>query len=312
MELKQLERFVSAVEEGSLAGAARKLGLTQQALSASVAKLEKDLSVTLLDRSPGGLTTMTAFGTALLPFARSQLASDLRARSVLAAIADAEVGSVTIGIGETFAADIIAEAFIALHRSRPELRLNFVEGYSEILLKRFYQGEFDFVAVGVDDYSLKQGYRAETVYTTQDVVACRPGHPLASRKSLSLADMQGYGWLVPYSRPSDTDVIINTFLDQQLSPPTQFVGTDAYRVGMKILSSSDLLLMTSPALVTNRFADDTYQILPIDRPTIKRKASLVLDNHRPLTPAARVMLENVRASVAQAQFCLEHQPAPAL
>ncbi|MFK7956846.1 MAG: LysR family transcriptional regulator [Lysobacterales bacterium] len=310
MELKQLQRLVAVVDEGSLAAAARTLGLTQQALSASVAKLEQDLSVTLLDRAPGGITRMTPFGAALLPFARSQLAADRRARAALEAIADADVGTVTVGIGETFAGDIIAEAFIALHESRPGLRVNLIEGYSEILLKRFYQGEFDFVAVGVEDYSLKPGYRAETIYTTQDVIACRPGHPLTHKSALTLKDLEGYGWLVPYSRPSDTDVIIDTFVAENLTPPTQFIGSDAYRVGMKILASSDLLLMTSPALVANRFVNDAYRVLPINRPTIRRKASLVLDNNRPLTPAAKTMLENVRACVGQARFVQDyHQPA---
>ncbi len=311
MELKQLSRFLAIVETGSLAAAARSLGLTQQALSASMARLEQDLNVTLLDRGPGGATTLNQFGQALLPFARSQLAADERARAAVAAIAAAEVGTVTIGIGETFAGDIVADAFIELYETRPRLRVNLVEGYSEILLKRFYQGDFDFVAVAVDDYSLRAGYRAEPIYTTNDIVACRPGHPLTRKASLTLADLQGYGWLVPYSRPSDTDVIIDAFEQEGLTPPDQFVGSDAYRVGMKILARSNLLLMTSPALVANRFINNAFNILPIDRPTIRRKASLVLDNNRPLTPAAQAMLDNVRAAVSTAKFVTEERSTSA-
>jgi hypothetical protein len=39
MEIKQLRRFLMVVERGSLAAAAPVLGLTQQALGASIAKL---------------------------------------------------------------------------------------------------------------------------------------------------------------------------------------------------------------------------------------------------------------------------------
>lgn len=311
MELKQLVRFLAVVDRGSLAGAARSLGLTQQAISASIARLEQDLNVTLFDRGPGGTTNLTQFGEALLPFARSQLAADERARAAVAAIAEADVGTVTVGIGETFAGDIVADALIKLHKTRPQLRINLVEGYSELLLKRFYQGDFDFVAVAVNDYSLRAGYRAEPIYTTNDIVACRPGHPLTRKASLTLADLQGYGWLVPYSRPSDTDVIIDAFVQEGLTPPEQFVGSDAYRVGMKILARSDLLLMTSPALVANRFINNAFTILPIDRPTIRRKASLVLDGSRPLTPAAQTLLDNVRAAVSSAKFVTDQHSTTA-
>ena len=60
MELKQLERFLAVYDEGSLAKAAKTLGLTQQALSASLANLEDSLGARLFDRGPGGVTRPTA------------------------------------------------------------------------------------------------------------------------------------------------------------------------------------------------------------------------------------------------------------
>ena len=299
MELKQLERFLAVVDEGSLAGAARRLGITQQAVSASVSLLEKELSALLLDRAPGGITTLTDQGNVLLPYARAQIAADQRARDALRAVTDAEVGTVTIGIGETFSGDIIAEAVDKLHDSRPQLRINMVEGYSEQLLERFYQGEFDFVAVGISGFSLREGYQAESIYSARDVIACRPNHPLANKKKLSLKDLEGYGWIVPYSRPLDTEIIAEAFMSEGCKPPTQFLGSDAYRIGLKLLARNDLLLMTPPTLVLNHFVHQGMgiRVLHIDRPTVLRHAKLVLDTRRPMTPAAEALLKNVRNAV---------------
>ncbi len=296
MELKQLERFLAVVDNGTLAAAARRLGLTQQALSASLSGLEKELEVRLFDRGPGGITKLTAFGEALVSHARSQIAGDRRARQALRSLADAESGTVTVGIGETFAGDIIAPAVTRLHAERPELRVNLVEGYSEQILERLYDGEFDFVAVGVGDFALREGFRAEVIYSASDVVACRPSHPLAGRRRLALRDLAGFTWLVPYSRPSDVDVIIETFVAEGLEPPHRFIGSDAYRIGMKLLAANDFLLMTSPALVTSRLAKETWgiHILPLDRPTVRRNASLVTPTERPMTPAGAAMLAEVR------------------
>lgn len=300
MELRQLQRFLAVVDHGTLAAAARELGLTQQALSASLSGLEKALDARLFDRGPGGITRLTAYGEALVAHARSQIAADRRAREALRSLADAETGTVTVGIGETFAGDIIAPAVSRLHAARPKLRINLIEGYSEQILERLYDGEFDFVAVGVGDFALREGFRAEVIYSANDVVACRPGHPLASKRKVNLSDLTDYTWVVPYSRPSDVDVIAETFVAAGLEPPGRFIGSDAYRIGMKLLAANDFLLMTSPALVTSRMAKETWgvHILPVDRPTVRRNASLVTPTERPMTPAAVAMLAEVREAAS--------------
>ena len=97
--------------------------------------------------------------------------------------------------------------------------------------------------------TLAEGFNREVIYSTNDVIAARPEHPLARRKTLKLSDLVGYAWLVPYSRPSDLDVIVNTFVAAGLEPPRSIVGSDAYRIGMQLMLSSDLLIMVSPALI---------------------------------------------------------------
>jgi molybdate transport repressor ModE-like protein len=136
LELKQLKRFLTVVETGSLAKAARHLELTQQGISASIQQLESELGVRLLDRQPGGVTTLTTYGRALIPHAKAQIAADERARTTLLSIAEAYTGTVTIGVGETFAGELIANAISPLLRERPQLTFNIIEGYSERLLER--------------------------------------------------------------------------------------------------------------------------------------------------------------------------------
>jgi LysR family transcriptional regulator, regulator for genes of the gallate degradation pathway len=296
MELRQLERFLAVTEGGSLAAAARRLGLTQQALSASIASLEADLGVRLFDRSPGGVTRPTAAGQAFLRHARSQLAAAARAREELRDLGAGHSGTVTIGIGESFAGDIIAEAVTLVRQQHPEIRINLIEGYSEDLRHRLYDGEFDFIAAGVSAYDLAPGFKREMIYSADDVVVARPEHPLAGRKGLQLRDLQGFAWLVPYSRAADFALIVEAFAAEELEPPRRAIGSDAYRIGMHLLLASDLLLMVSPALIGPELgrSPPTLRVLDIDRPTVRRNASLVYPADRPVSPAAQWLLEAVR------------------
>ncbi|MEO8445772.1 MAG: LysR family transcriptional regulator [Gammaproteobacteria bacterium] len=296
MEHRQLERFLAVIEHGSLAAAARQLHLTQQALSASLANLEQELGVRLFDRSPGGVTQPTRHGTALIRHARAQLAGAERARQELQSLSDGRAGTVTVGLGEAFAGDIIAEAVLRFRKARPGIRVNLIEGYSDKLRARLYDGEFDFIAAGVSAYELAEGFTREVIYSTRDVVAVRPEHPLAGRRGLTLKDLEGFAWLVPYSRPADLQIIVEAFVAENLEPPRQVVGSDAYRIGMHLLLASDLLIMVSPALIAPELGrrPAALRVLNIDRPTVDRQASLIFPGQRPLTPPAALLLEEVR------------------
>ena len=55
MDTKQLKYFIAVCQSGSITGAAESIFVSQQALSASIAKLEKELHATLFVRSSKGV-----------------------------------------------------------------------------------------------------------------------------------------------------------------------------------------------------------------------------------------------------------------
>ncbi len=294
MEIRQLKRLLAVVEWGSLAAAAPTLGLTQQALGCSIANLEKELGVTLFDRGPGGVTTPTAYGSMLAQHAKSILASAARAAEELTAFRDARGGSVKLGVGESFAPDVVARAVQALHASRPDVKITLFEDYSEILLERLAAGEIDFIA-GSDDGSLDQQLLRKPLYTSRDVIIARATHPLAGRTNLSLTDLQPFTWMVPYSRPSDAQVIAQAFDRAGLAAPSRFIWTDAPMVGTQLLLLEDFIIMTSPAMVPEALGDHQGSIvkLDIDEPSVERRAGLTYRAASKLNPSAMLLMEMI-------------------
>ena len=74
IELRHLRYFTAVAEESSFTGAARRMHVTQQVLSAQVRQLEETLGVQLLDRTSRGVA-LTPAGAAFLESARDTLAS---------------------------------------------------------------------------------------------------------------------------------------------------------------------------------------------------------------------------------------------
>src|SRR5437868_4864096 len=73
MELRQLRYFVAVADEGSISRAAKKIFLTQPALSRQIRALEDEIGQCLLERQPHSIR-LTAAGEALQREARELLA----------------------------------------------------------------------------------------------------------------------------------------------------------------------------------------------------------------------------------------------
>lgn len=294
MDLKQLARFLEVVEQGSFSAAARHLKLTQQALSSSITALESELDLRLFDRSRGGNTKPTAYGKALVKHARSQFAAIDRAKNELRAIHDASSGTITIGVGEV-ASNVVAMAVSRLHSLRPEIRINIIEDYSEQLLERLREGEFDFIVAGAGGMVLAEGLSQVLLYSSNDVLLVRAQHPLAQKDNLILEDLQEFTWMVPYSRNSDLESIVEAFVEVDLDPPRCVIGTDSYTVGSQLILNNDFIFMTAPALISEEFQgeDQRFAILAIDKPTVRRHALLVCSSDHHLSQAAAVLYREI-------------------
>ena len=296
LEIKQLRRFLVVVKRGSLAAAAPELGLTQQALGAGIAKLEAEIGVLLFNRGPGGATTVTPYGTLLIRHAKHIIAAADRAREELLAVRDARGGSVSIGIGEAFASEVIADAVRDCHRARPEIRISIIEDYSEVLLDRLAEGDIDFIA-GADTAAPGTELGRFPLYVANDIVVARAQHPLAGRRKINLRDMQNYSWMVPRARPLDATMIAETFSKQGLEPPTRLIWTDARYAGMHLLLSDDFLLMTSPAMVTEPLRNKLLVALHTKTPTVERRAGLIFRPDTKLNPSALLIMDDIRHKV---------------
>src|SRR4051794_14371497 len=97
MELRHLATFVAVAEEGSFTRAAGRLHVVQSAVSSGVRALERELGVTLFDRTTHRVQLSEA-GRALLPEARRTLAAAAAARDAVDQLRGGLRGTVRLGV----------------------------------------------------------------------------------------------------------------------------------------------------------------------------------------------------------------------
>jgi DNA-binding transcriptional LysR family regulator len=121
MELRQLAHFVAAVEHGNIVRAADAVHLTQPALTKSIQKLEAALGVTLLARTPRGVSP-TPFGEILLRYARLMRTQGERAVAEIAAVKAGRRGHLALGVGMSFLGYLLPAVVAEVLDAHPGLR----------------------------------------------------------------------------------------------------------------------------------------------------------------------------------------------
>jgi DNA-binding transcriptional LysR family regulator len=122
MELRELRAFVAVVEEGGLSAAARRLHLSQPALSQAMSALERELGVQLLVRSSTGVRPTDA-GSTLLTEARAVLARHDQAIAAVARHTTPGGSVLRLGIPLELPSGLLTEALAELATAYPATRV---------------------------------------------------------------------------------------------------------------------------------------------------------------------------------------------
>lgn len=145
MNFRQFQTFVEIVRLGSFAAAAAKLNATQSTISARIQELERDLGVTLFDRSQRK-ATVTAKGRDLVGYAERALALQEEIRLQIGP-RDALSGLVRVGVAELVAMTWLPQFASMLRERYPRIALELDIALTNPLRERLLAGELDVALI---------------------------------------------------------------------------------------------------------------------------------------------------------------------
>lgn len=228
IELKQLEHVVEICRSGSFSGAARRLRLSQPALSKSISRLESQLGVLLFKRA-GGSAKPTEFGELIAERGRALLDSSTALSRELEQRAGHVTGRLRIGVGPTTRLRPMPQVIRGLAAHYPELKLDIRVEDAPSVMRGVDQGRYD-VAFGYSDYAEPYGELIRVkVFEDPIIFVARPGHPLAQSNApltpeeLSRHPMASVGlpsslaeWLGDYALTRESNVRAMVCNDMEL------------------------------------------------------------------------------------------------
>ncbi len=189
MEIRQLKAFLAIAEAKTFTAGARRVNVTQAAISMQIRQLEDEVGLQLFTRTPRRVI-LTEAGEYLLDRARKILREHDSALAEIAELGGAEHGRLRIGSASAeFAASQLPGILQRIREKYPNSDLSVSAGTSQALVDKIMHGEIDiaFVSLPVENSSIT----TDLLFSDEIVAIAHPSHPMANERYVSAAALAG-------------------------------------------------------------------------------------------------------------------------
>jgi len=188
MNLRALQYFVKLSDLKHFSKAAEACFVSQPTLSTQVRKLEDELGVQLVERSPRKIM-LTPVGEEIAERARLVLSDIDQIRAVARRAGDPADGNLRLGLFPTLAPYLLPHVIPTIRKQYPNLRLQLAEEKTETILKMLQHGELDAALLALPINA--DGLDLEILFDEPFVLAVPGDHPLAAKSRITLKDLNG-------------------------------------------------------------------------------------------------------------------------
>lgn len=276
--------------------AADLLGLTQPAVSKTIAELEAQVGRPLLERHSRGVE-LTPAGRVLVEHAGTGLRSIREGLDAAAGQPQAQQVSIALGALPTVSGTFLPSAIDALRRTMPSLYVRIAGGTNAQLMARLRQGELELVLGRLAEPSDMPGLEFEQLFTENLVVVARPGHPLSGKRQVVPAALAAYPFILP---PYGTEIrrTVDSYLVARRVPsPACIVDTLDSTFAAQFVHTSDAVWFLPEGLVRG-LAPVGLATLRLDLSGMAGPVGITTARNAPLSAAARALTDTFRALAA--------------
>jgi DNA-binding transcriptional LysR family regulator len=294
MHIETLRTFCDVVELGSLSRAAQQNRVTQSAVSQQLRALEQRYGRQLIERAPRTVARPTEAGQLLYaelePLLRSLADLERRVRARPALIE----GKVRVATVYSVGLHTLPPALKLFLQKHPDVSVRLEYRRTDQIYSACLSGELDFGIVALP------ARRAQLLVTPlgedELVLVLPPGHPLASKRKVSLRALAGAAFVA-----FDRDIPTRRWIDKALRREKVSVNyvmelDNIETIKRSVEAGLGLSLLPAPALV-NEVRAGTLVTRPTREGPLRRPVAAIQRRSRELGPAAQALLDSFAADL---------------
>jgi len=283
MDLTRLRHIAAVARHRSFSRAAEEEGVTQPALSRSIAAFERRHGVTLFDRGRGGAHP-TAVGLLVIDQAKRLLAAAGDLERSLRRYPGGQAGRIAFGLGPLLASLFLPQLGGSLLRAYPGLQIVTLVRTPGELMSELLGDRIEMILGNNWSLGRVPGTEVERLGKLTIAVMARAGHPLAQAGRLYAADLDDYPLASAVPPPAGG-----------MSGSAGSLVCDNFHVLRETVLRSDSIWLSSPAFTAADLREGRMVQLDVaDIPPTDSDICLVARRGRTRSPAAETLAKEVR------------------
>lgn len=290
MDIKQLRTFLHVAETGSLSTTAKRLNLSQPALSRQIRMMEEEAGIPLFARTGRGVVLSEA-GERLLPRARRITEEMERLKVDMTTFAGTLSGHVRLGLPPSIGQIIGARVVERFSVTYPHVHLKVTQLLSGGLQEALLQGRMDLGVVFAGNIS--PTLHIEPLWEEQLYFITQPHEKWVGKRSIAFEESLKHDLILPGVRHGLRDVLEREAVKQSLKIDV-LVEVESLNLQKALVCRGLGSTILSYESCRDMIDEAKLIALPLVDPAVKRTPSLVWSKDFPLSRAAQALREVVQ------------------
>jgi DNA-binding transcriptional LysR family regulator len=245
---------IATFHTGSFTAAAKRVGVSQPAITKGVSELERQLGFAIFNRTGRGVM-LTEQGRAFIePAARLLNEAQELLRGSLAGT-DPYSDTLRIGICPASIEWFFIKPLLTLMSRHPSIRLDIISSSYERIVQRLRSAEID-IALGYDAaFNDQPDFRRDPLLPIEAGFFVRKNHPLLCCDKISINEFSKYDMIIPSDSPPYSHIFREIYERAEVDAKTKMHFIDYFPLASRLVANSDAM-----GIVSRRFAETaTFQ-----------------------------------------------------
>ncbi|MBL4800493.1 MAG: LysR family transcriptional regulator [Emcibacter sp.] len=259
---RRLQYVVSTARFGSFTAAAERVGVTQSAITKSVADLERQLGYSIFNRTARGVL-LTEEGRIFVERAARLLDEAQELFRGASPGSDPYAGILRIGVCPTSLEWLLLEPLSKLLARHPKIRFDIVGGTYDRIVQQLRAGAID-VALGYEAVFKEQpDFRREPLSSMPTTFFVRHGHPILACDDVTAADIAKYDLISP-SGFAPNDYVLRKLYEEAGVDPSEYIHTiDNFPLVSRLVRETDTISLVSIHYTNNPTFKSRFTSIPL-------------------------------------------------
>lgn len=304
LKVRDLQVFLAVVDCGSMAKAAKQLGITQPGVSEIIAGLESTFGARLFDRSPQGIET-TLYGHALLSRALTVLDELKQSAKDIAFLADPTTGELRIGCPESIAGGFLPAVIEKFASDYPGISMHVdLLTTPGLNLPALHMRQLDMALTRLphSDDPPDSDFSVEILFDDEVVVVAGLHSRWARRRKIEFADLADARWILTPAGSLNPELIAEAFELSQLNAPKIALTTFSVHLRTHLLATNDYVAVMPRSVLQANAEKFGFKALPVKLPVRSFPVAVVTLKNRTLSPVTDLFIKYLRKQTKSASM----------